>query len=94
MIFDVHLMIEEPDRYLEDFKKAGADWVTVHAESCKHLHRTVARIHELGMKAGVALNPATPVSVLDYVIDDLDMVRVMSVNPGVVGQSFNPSALR
>ena len=57
MIFDVHLMIEEPDRYLEDFKKAGADWVTVHAESCKHLHRTVARIHELGMKAGVALNP-------------------------------------
>ena len=66
---------KEPDRYLEDFKKAGADWVTVHAESCKHLHRTVARIHELGMKAGVALNPATPVSVLDYVIDDLDMVH-------------------
>lgn len=94
MIFDVHLMIEEPDRYLEDFKKAGADWVTVHAESCKHLHRTVARIHELGMKAGVALNPATPVSVLDYVIDDLDMVLVMSVNPGFGGQSFIPSALR
>ena len=94
MIFDVHLMIEEPDRYLEDFRKAGADWVTVHAESCKHLHRTVARIHELGMKAGVALNPATPVSVLDYVIDDLDMVLVMSVNPGFGGQSFIPSALR
>ena len=94
MIFDVHLMIEEPDRYLEDFKKAGADWVTVHVESCKHLHRTVARIHELGMKAGVALNPATPVSVLDYVIDDLDMVLVMSVNPGFGGQSFIPSALR
>ena len=93
MIFDVHLMIEEPDRYLEDFKKAGADWVTVHAESCKHLHRTVARIHELGMKAGVALNPATPVSVLDYVIDDLDMVLVMSVNPGFGGQKFIPHTL-
>ena len=93
MIFDVHLMIEEPDRYLEDFKKAGADWVTVHAESCKHLHRTVARIHELGMKAGVALNPATPVSVLDYVIDDLDMVLVMSVNPGFGGQKFIPYTL-
>lgn len=94
MIFDVHLMIDEPARYLEDFKKAGADWVTVHAESCKHLHSTVARIHELGMKAGVALNPATPVSALDYVIDDLDMVLVMSVNPGFGGQSFIPSALR
>ena len=94
MIFDVHLMIEEPDRYLEDFRKAGADWVTVHAESCKHLHRTVARIHELGMKAGVALNPATPVSVLDYVIDDLDMVLVMSVNPGFGGQKFIPNTLK
>lgn len=94
MIFDVHLMIDEPARYLEDFKKAGADWVTVHAESCNHLHSTVARIHELGMKAGVALNPATPVSALDYVIDDLDMVLVMSVNPGFGGQSFIPSALR
>ena len=94
MIFDVHLMIDEPARYLEDFKKAGADWVTVHAESCKHLHSTVARIHELGMKAGVALNPATPVSALDYVIDDLDMVLVMSVNPVFGGQSFIPSALR
>lgn len=94
MIFDVHLMIEEPARYLEDFKKSGADWVTVHAESCRHLHSTVAKIHELGMKAGVALNPATPVSALDYVIEDLDMVLVMSVNPGFGGQSFIPSALR
>ena len=94
MIFDVHLMIEEPARYLEDFKKAGADWVTVHAESFRHLHSTVAKIHELGMKAGVALNPATPVSALDYVIEDLDMVLVMSVNPGFGGQSFIPSALR
>ena len=91
---DVHLMIEEPIRYLQEFKYEGADIVTVHAESCKHLHRTVSRIHELGMKAGVALNPATPVSVLDYVIDDLDMVLVMSVNPGFGGQSFIPSALR
>lgn len=94
MIFDVHLMIEEPARYLEDFKAAGADWVTVHAESCKHLHSTVDKIKKLGMKAGVALNPATPVSVLDYVIDDLDMVLVMSVNPGFGGQAFIPSALR
>ena len=79
MIFDVHLMIEEPDRYLEDFKKAGADWVTVHAESCKHLHRTVARIHELGMKAGVALNPATPVSALRKVAE----VRKMADDRGL-----------
>ena len=94
MIFDVHLMIEEPVRYLEDFKKAGADWVTVHAESCKHLHRTITAIKELGMKAGVALNPATPVSAIDYVLDEVDMVLVMSVNPGFGGQSFIPSSLR
>ncbi len=94
MIFDVHLMIEEPVRYLDDFKKAGADWVTVHAESCKHLHRTVTAIKEAGMKAGVALNPATPVSAIDYVLDEVDMVLVMSVNPGFGGQSFIPSSLR
>lgn len=94
MIFDVHLMIEEPVRYLGDFKKAGADWVTVHAESCKHLHRTITAIKELGMKAGVALNPATPVSAIDYVLDEVDMVLVMSVNPGFGGQSFIPSSLR
>lgn len=94
MAFDVHLMIEEPSRYLADFKDAGADWVTVHAESCRHLHSTVSQIKKLGMKAGVALNPATPVSALDYVIDELDMVLVMSVNPGFGGQSFIPSALR
>lgn len=94
MIFDVHLMIEEPVRYLEDFKKAGADWVTVHAESCKHLHRTITAIKELGMKAGVALNPATPVSAIDYVLDEVDMVLVMSVNPGFGGQSFIQSSLR
>ena len=94
MIFDVHLMIEEPVRYLEDFKKAGADWVTVHAESCKHLHRTITAIKELGMKAGVALNPATPVSAIDYVLDEVDMVLVMSVHPGFGRQSFIPSSLR
>ena len=93
MIFDVHLMIEEPVRYLEDFKKAGADWVTVHAESCKHLHRTITAIKELGMKAGVALNPATPISAIDYVLDEVDMVLVMSVNPGFGGQKFIPHTL-
>lgn len=94
MIFDVHLMIDEPARYLEDFKKAGADWVTIHAEGCTHLHSTIMKIKELGMKAGVALNPATPVSVLDYVMEDIDMVLVMSVNPGFGGQSFIQSSLR
>lgn len=94
MLFDVHLMIEEPARYLEDFKAAGADWVTVHAEACRHLHSTVAQIKSLGMKAGVALNPGTPVSALDYVLEELDMVLVMSVNPGFGGQSFIPSSLR
>lgn len=93
-IFDVHLMIEEPDRYLDDYKACGADIVTVHAESCKHLHRTVMRIKELGMKAGVALNPSTPLSVLDYILPELDMVLIMSVNPGFSGQSFIPSSIR
>lgn len=93
MFFDAHLMIEDPDRYLEDFKNCGADMITVHAESCRHLHRTVSRIHELGMKAGVALNPATPVEELQYVLPDLDMVLVMSVNPGFGGQKFLPLCL-
>ncbi len=87
-VFDVHLMIEEPDRYLKDFKDAGADIITVHAESCKHLERTISHIHELGAKAGVALNPATPLSVLDYVLPEVDMVLIMSVNPGFGGQKF------
>ena len=81
LIFDVHLMIEEPARFIDDFKEAGADIITVHAESTKHLNRTIAAIKEAGMKAGVALNPATPLSVLDYVMDDIDMILVMSVNP-------------
>jgi ribulose-phosphate 3-epimerase len=89
---DVHLMIVEPERYLPDFARAGADWLTVHAEACPHLSRTLGQIHELGARAGVALNPATPPEVLEYVLDDLDLVLVMSVNPGFGGQTFIPSA--
>jgi ribulose-phosphate 3-epimerase len=89
---DVHLMIVEPERYLADFARAGADLLTVHAEGCPHLHRTLAQIRELGARAGVALNPATPPGVLEYVLDDLDLVLVMSVNPGFGGQRFIPSA--
>lgn len=92
-ILDVHLMIEEPSRYLKSFKDAGADIITVHAESCRHLNSTIAGIKDLGMKAGVALNPATPLSVLDYVLSDVDMVLVMSVNPGFGGQKFLPGSL-
>lgn len=93
MIFDVHLMIEDPDRYIQNFKDAGADILTVHYEACKHLHRTVSYIKSLGMKAGVSLNPATNIDVLDYVLEDLDLVLIMSVNPGFGGQSFIPSAI-
>ena len=93
LVFDVHLMVEEPIRYLEDFKEAGADILTVHAEACKHLNRTIAGIKELGCRAGVALNPATPLNVLDYVLEDLDMVLLMSVNPGFGGQTFLPNSL-
>lgn len=94
LFFDVHLMIERPERYLSEFRDAGADMVVVHAEATKHLQRTLAEIRRLGMKAGVALNPATPLSVLDYVTDDVDMVLVMSVNPGFGGQKFLPATLR
>ena len=94
LFFDVHLMIERPERYLSEFRDAGADMLVVHAEATKHLQRTLAEIRRLGMKAGVALNPATPLSVLDYVTDDLDMVLVMSVNPGFGGQKFLPTTLR
>lgn len=93
MIFDVHLMIEDPDRYIQNFKDAGADILTVHYEACKHLHRTVSYIKSLGMKVGVSLNPATNIDVLDYVLEDLDLVLIMSVNPGFGGQSFIPSAI-
>ena len=90
---DVHLMIANPDAYLEDFQQAGADILTVHYEACRHLHRTVSRIKELGMKAGVALNPHTPVSVLEEIAADLDLVLIMSVNPGFGGQKFIQSSV-
>jgi ribulose-phosphate 3-epimerase len=90
---DVHLMIENPDRYIADFAKAGADIITVHQEAVPHLHRTVQLIHSLGKKAGVSLNPATPVSSLEVILEELDLVLLMSVNPGFGGQSFIPSAL-
>lgn len=85
---DVHLMIVDPDRYLEQFKKAGADILTVHIEACTHLHRTVSAIKQLGMKAGVALNPHTSVNLLEDIIEDIDLVCLMSVNPGFGGQKF------
>lgn len=85
---DVHLMIEDPDRYLQTFKDAGADILTVHYEACIHLHRTIQGIKSLGMKAGVALNPHTPVNLLSEIIEDIDLVCLMSVNPGFGGQSF------
>jgi ribulose-phosphate 3-epimerase len=85
---DVHLMIENPDQYILDFKKAGADILTVHYESCVHLHRTIQRIKEAGMKAGVALNPHTSVTLIEDLIEDLDLVLIMSVNPGYGGQKF------
>jgi ribulose-phosphate 3-epimerase len=89
---DVHLMIEEPDRWVETYVRAGADYLTVHAEATPHLERILAQIREAGAKAGVALNPSTPPEVLEYVLEDLDLVLVMSVNPGFGGQSFIPTA--
>jgi ribulose-phosphate 3-epimerase len=93
-IFDVHLMISPVDQYLQDFADAGADIITVHPEAGPHIHRTVQAIKGLGKKAGVVLNPATPAKMLDYLIDDVDLVLVMSVNPGFGGQSFISSQLR
>ena len=87
-VFDVHLMIESPERYVDSFKKAGADILTVHAEATVHLHRTLQSIRNAGMKAGVALNPGTDASVVRYVLDEADMVLVMTVNPGFGGQAF------
>lgn len=94
LVFDVHLMIDRPERYIEDFVNAGADIIVVHAESTIHLHRVIQQIKATGKKAGVSLNPATPVDVLKYIIDDLDMVLVMSVNPGFGGQKFIESAVQ
>lgn len=93
MVFDCHLMIENADRYLEEFVKAGADIITVHQEACTHLHRTVHRIKELGCKAGVSLNPATSLITLEEILPDLDMVLLMSVNPGFGGQKFIEQSL-
>jgi ribulose-phosphate 3-epimerase len=90
---DVHLMIENPDAYIPEFARAGADIITVHQEAVPHLHRTVQLIKSFGKKAGVSLNPATPVETLDVILDELDLVLVMSVNPGFGGQAFIPSAL-
>ncbi|QIZ07404.1 ribulose-phosphate 3-epimerase [Priestia megaterium] len=90
---DVHLMIENPDQYIEAFAKAGADFITVHVEACRHLHRTVQNIKSFGIKAGVVLNPATPVESIQHIIGDIDMVLLMSVNPGFGGQKFIPEVL-
>ena len=92
LFFDVHLMIREPERHLEAFADAGAQMLVVHAEACLHLERTIAEIHRLGMQAGVALNPATPLCFIEEVLGDLDMVLIMSVNPGFGGQKFLPGS--
>ena len=90
---DVHLMIEEPERYVEDFAKAGSDIIVVHAEACRHLHRVIQQIKATGKRAGVSLNPATPLNVLEYVLEELDLVLLMTVNPGFGGQSFIEACL-
>lgn len=93
MPFDVHLMIENPDSYLEDFLTPNTEFITVHQEACTHLNRTIQHIKSLGVKAGVSINPATTLATLDYILEDVDMVLIMSVNPGFGGQKFIPSAL-
>lgn len=93
-VFDVHLMIENPDQYVPAFVEAGADLISVHQEACPHLHRSIQGIKEQGVKAAVALNPGTSLSTLDYVLDELDMVLIMTVNPGFGGQKFIPSMLK
>ena len=93
LVFDVHLMIEEPDRYIEQFVKAGADLISVHAEVCPHLHRSVQNIKSYGIRTAVALNPATPLNVIEYVLEELDMVLLMTVNPGFGGQKFISAVL-
>ena len=93
-VFDTHLMIVQPERYVEEFVKAGADIVTVHAEACTHLQRVLHQIRSEGAQAGLALNPATPLDVLDYVLDDIDLLLVMTVNPGFSGQEFIPATMK
>lgn len=94
MIFDVHLMIENPDKYIKDFVEAGADIITVHSEASVHLHRTIQYIKSFNVKAAVALNPATPLKDIEYILDDLDMVLIMTVNPGFGGQDFIMSMVK
>ncbi|MDN7241290.1 ribulose-phosphate 3-epimerase [Planococcus sp. N028] len=91
--FDVHLMIEDPDRYIEDFAKAGADWITVHVEAAPHLHRTIQLIRSFGVKPGVVLNPHTPIESIQHILEDIDMVLFMTVNPGFGGQKFIHSVI-
>ncbi len=91
---DVHLMISNPDRYIDTYARAGADILTVHQEACTHLHRTLQTIHHAGMKAGVSLNPATPLSTIENVLDDMDLLLIMTVNPGFGGQKFIPQGLK
>ena len=92
--FDTHLMINSPEHMIEEFAKAGSDYITIHPESTIHLHRQIQLIKSFGKKAGVSLNPSTPLSVLDYIIDDLDLILIMSVNPGFGGQSFIPAVYK
>ena len=92
--FDVHLMIQQPDRYIADYARAGADRITVHLEACTHLHRVIYQIKEQGLPAGVAINPGTPVAALESVLDDVDLILIMTVNPGFGGQSFIPYSLQ
>lgn len=92
-VLDVHLMISDPGKYIDAFADAGADWITVHVEACPHLHRVIAQIRQRGLKAGAVLNPSTSLATLDYILEDLDLVMLMSVNPGFGGQSFIPSSL-
>ena len=94
LVFDVHLMIEEPGRYVKQFAAAGADILNVHVEACTHLQRTISEIKELGLKAGVTLNPGTPLTTLEYILNDVDLVLIMSVNPGFGGQKFIPFTLQ
>jgi ribulose-phosphate 3-epimerase len=92
-VLDVHLMITDPGQYIDMFADAGADWITVHVEACPHLHRVIGQIRQRGLKAGAVLNPATPLSTLDHILEELDLVMLMSVNPGFGGQSFIASSL-
>lgn len=93
LIMDTHLMIENPDKYLEEFKAAGSDIITVHIEACTHIHRTIQKIHDLGLKAGVALNPGTPAVMIKEIVHMADMILLMSVNPGFTAQKFIPEVL-